>query len=486
MKELKILIINPPVRLDDKPRNIPHGLAIIANIIREKMRLEPIFLDINAHRYSKQEVEEIIKNTDFNVVLMGGIATVYRSIIELSDFIKNINPDSKIIVGGYVAMPIPNLLLSHSRADIVCTGEGEITIVDLLQNFQRSGLNADLSVVQGICYKSGKGSDLHITPSRPFIKDLDQESMLPAYDLLPMDIYLSNPVVGIGKDIDLITGRGCPFKCSFCYQPFGHRQRSHSVDFIVRAINYLINNYDINFVSFQDDEFMTNKRKVREFCKKRNENFPDLLWSCTGRANIIAHDELIVKLMKNSGCTLISCGFESGSQRMLDSMHKMHKIEEMEKTTKILRKYDMPVAVSFILGMSEENEKSCNETISFCTRNNIPMDSLMFATPYPGSELFDFVLKTNRLDKNNLHEFLMNIQDARDFLINLTDSFSDDELIKKREEMMNITREHYNKFITMEEIIAKMKNLFGNLMEKVSFDEKDLEHRAKHGGMSIF
>lgn len=486
MANLKVLIINPPVRLGDKPRNIPHGLAILANIIRKKMEIEPVFLDVNAHRYNREQVENIIRQTEFDVVLVGGIASVYLFIVEVSDLIKKVNPDSKVIAGGYVAMPIPDLLLKNSKVDIVCTGEGEITTIELLERFKKKSLNADISDIKGIRYRDGTDNGICCTPRRLSISNLDEESMLPAYDLLPMDVYLSNPVVGIGRDIDMITARGCPYHCSFCYQPWGHKPRVHSVGFVINAIKYLKKKCNIDFISFQDDEFMADKKRVIEFCEKKNKYFPGLLWSCQGRANIIARDESIVKLMKDSGCTLISCGFESGSQRILDSIHKKQKIEDMEKTVGILRKYELPVPASFIIGMPGEDEESCQETVDFCLRNNLPLDSLMFATPYPGSEIFDFALRKGKIDGNNLHEFMMRIGDARDFLINLTDALSDEQIVQKKEEMMAVVRENYEKFITLDEIIVKMKKLFGSLMDEVRLDEKDLEHRIKHGGMSVF
>lgn len=483
---IDILIINPPIRLDDKPRHIPHGLAILANIITKKLHICPTFLDINAHRYTEEQVKEIIQNTNFDVVLIGGLAPVYKTIVKLSRFIKFVNPEAKIIAGGYVAMPIPDVLLKNSEVDIVCTGEGEITIIELLHKFQKKGLNAKLTNVAGVYYKKNSNKQIIRISPRPFIKNLDKESALPAYELLPMDIYLSNSCVGIGRDIDMVTMRGCPYRCTFCYQPWGHKPGSHSVDFIINAIKYLKEQFNIDFISFQDDEFMVNKKKIQEFCEKRNRFFPDLLWSCTGRANVVAHNEELVRLMRNGGCVLISFGFESGSERMLDSMHKMQTIEEMERTVQICRKYGLPVPASFIIGMPGEDDRSCQKTVDFCIRNNIPLDSLMFATPYPGTEIFDFALRTGRINKNYLHEFMMKIGDARDFLVNLTDYFSDEELITKRKEMMKVTRESYENFITKEKIKTKMRGLFGDLLNKVRLDEKDLEHRAKHGTIGVF
>jgi len=483
---MDILVINPPLRLSDKPRHIPHGLAILANIIIEKLGICPIFLDINAHRYSEAETEKIIKDTDFDVVLMGGLAPTYGRIVSLSNTIRSINPEAKIIAGGSAAMCMPDVLLKNSEVDVVCTGEGEITIVELLNRLEKHQ-SAQLNDIAGICYKeNGNAEEIVCTQHRPLLNSLDEESALPAYDLLPMGTYLSNPIVGIGRDIDIISTRGCPYHCTFCYQPWGRKQRTHSVDFLLNGIKFLKEKYGIEFISFQDDEFMATKERVRDFCNKRNRYFPDILWSCTGRANIAAHDEEVVRLMRDSGCVLISYGFESGSQRMLDSMNKRQTISDMERTVEVSRKYGLPIPASFIIGMPGENDESCQETLDFCIRNKLPLDSLMFATPYPGTEIFDYALDTGRIDREQVHHFMMKLGDARDFTVNLTDCFTDEELINKREEMMQEAREQYDKFITQEEINAKMRDLFGSLMNKYRLDEKDLEHRAKHGGMSVF
>ncbi len=481
---MEILIINPPVRLDDKPRHIPHGLAILANIIRKKMDIEPTFLDINGYRYSDQKVKEIIENTNFDIVLIGGIASTYSVIVKLSKLIKEVNPDAKIIAGGYVAMATPEVLLRNSEIDIVSTGEGEITAIELLNKLKKN-FSADLKDVLGICYKE-KDKKITCTPLRPLIKNLDKESDLPAYDLLPMEIYLSNPAVGIGREIDFISSRGCPYYCTFCYQPWGHRPRAHSIDFIINAIGMLKEKYNIDFIAFQDDEFMADTNRVREFCEKKKHYFPDLLWSCTGRVNIIAREPEIMKTMKDAGCVSISYGFESGSQRMLNSMRKGITVKQMEKVIKVSRENEMPIPASFIIGMPGETKESCKETLDFSLRNNILLDSLMFATPYPGSEIFNFALRTGRIKREKLHEFLLSLKDARDFTINLTDEFTDEELITTRKYMIEKARENYEKFITKEEIIDKIKKLFGNLIEKYPLDEKDWEHRSKHGGMNIF
>ena len=93
---MNILIVNPPIRLTDKPRHIPHGLAIIANIIRKKMSIVPKFLDLNAYRYSEQETFQKLQEYNFDIVLIGGLIPVYKIVIALAEKIKLVNPKSII------------------------------------------------------------------------------------------------------------------------------------------------------------------------------------------------------------------------------------------------------------------------------------------------------------------------------------------------------------------------------------------------------
>lgn len=477
---MKVLIINPPIRLTDKPRHIPHGLAILANMIRKKLGTTPEIMDINAHRYSDDQVKSMLNSDDFDVVLIGGLIPVYKRIIKYAEMLKSINPESIIIAGGSAAMSVPELLLSNSKVDVVCAGEGEKVVIDLLGGLNESRLR-DLVHIKGFYFKvDGK---ITYSGKPDLLKVLDLESDLPAYDLFPMEIYLSNPVVGFGRDIDFISSRGCPFECTFCYQPWGRKFRAHSVDFIIEALKSLKRDYQIDFVSFQDDEFMGNRNRVYEFCSKVQLHIPGLLWSCTGRINLV--DDNIARTMRQAGCVAISYGFESGSPRMLKSMNKKATLEQMENTVRINRKYGMMLPVSFIIGMPGEDEDSCRETVEFCVKNNIPLKSMMFATPYPGTKLFDFAVSTGRIKKDEMHQFIVNLEDARDFTVNLTDAFTDEQLIAKRDEMINEVCLRVDP-VSSEVYRMKIRNLFGVLADSFFRDEALVKHRAEHGGIDIF
>jgi radical SAM superfamily enzyme YgiQ (UPF0313 family) len=477
---MKILIINPHIRLTDKPRHIPHGLAILANIIRKKIGIIPQFLDVNAYRYDNRRVALILKELEFDVVLIGGLIPVYKRIIFYADMLKKINPFAIIIAGGSASMSVPELLLNNSKVDVVCAGEGEKIIVDLLEGLQDHKLD-DLTDIKGFYFK--RNDEIIFSGKPDLLNVLDAESDMPAYDLLPMEIYLSNPIIGFGRDIDIISSRGCPYNCTFCYQPWGGKFRGHSVDFIIDALTYLKDNYHIDFVSFQDDEFMANPKRVYEFCEKVQRKIPGLLWSCTGRVNLV-NDE-IVRTMRESGCVSISYGLESGSPRILETMNKKATIEQMENAVRVNRKYEMMLPVSFIIGMPGEDKDSCRETVEFCVRNNIPLKSMMFATPYPGTELFESALSSGRIEKEKIHEFVLSLEDARDFTVNLTDAFTDEQLIAEREKVIEEVGLKTHP-ITVEESNKRISNLFGSLADDYINDKALIKHRSEHGGIDIF
>src|SRR3972149_932396 len=97
---MKVLIVNPPIRLHDKPRHIPHGLAIIASVIRERLGLIPRFLDMNALRLNPKEAEKKMAEEEFDIVLTGGLIPVYRHIIRIAETAKKKRPEDLGVAEG--------------------------------------------------------------------------------------------------------------------------------------------------------------------------------------------------------------------------------------------------------------------------------------------------------------------------------------------------------------------------------------------------
>ena len=223
---MKILLINPSIREWSKPNVAPLGLMYIASVLRDS-GYEVEIMDINAFRWDRDEVQERIRKADFDLAGIGAIVTVYKYVKWLVKVLKEHHPDKKVIVGGSVGTSIPRIVIEKAGADICCIGEGEVTAREVVECLQGGG---DLSGVDGIWYRAEDGSTQK-TPVRTPIADLDSIPF-PAWDLVPMDIYLKNPVGApnrnkwvdgsAGEDavlsMNLSATRGCPYKCIYCYQ----------------------------------------------------------------------------------------------------------------------------------------------------------------------------------------------------------------------------------------------------------------------------
>ena len=444
---MKILLINPPIREWSKPNCFPLGLGYIASVLlQEKYDVE--VLDINAYRWDRKEVEGKIREAQFDVVGVGGMITIYKYIKWLISVLKKYHPDKKIIVGGSAGSSIPKIMMEGNSADIVCVGEGEETVKELIGVLEN---NEDLSKVKGICYKEKSGRICR-TENRLSIKDLDSIP-LPAWELFPMDIYLKNPVGAPNRNkwidggsleneiklsMNLFATRGCPYQCIYCYHDFmGQGYRHRSPENIIREIKILYERYDITYFHFIDDEFVIKKVFVYEFCRLvkalSKEISEKITWGCAGRANLMTED--LIAAMADAGCVLIGYGIESGSQRMLDLIKKRVTVEQAKNAIRLTKKYLGWVDTSFMIGYPGENKKTIQETIDFCKELDLVPEVIFFLTPYPGTELYSMALQQNKI-KDEEEYFLGLGEQGEKIGVNFTD-FSDEELYKIQTEMVN-------------------------------------------------
>ena len=436
---MKVLLINPPIRLSEPPEAFPFGLGYIAAaLLQDGHQVE--VLDINANRWTKSEVAERIQQVDYQVVGIGGLITTYKYVKWLIPLLRKYHPEGKILVGDNGASSMPHLYLQKGGADVVVVGEGDITIGKLLRALEQGKA---LSEVNGICFV--KDGSVRWTSSRKRIDNIDN-LLYPAWDLFPIEIYLNGPIRVEGikpqRHLGVSATRGCPYPCTFCYPCFGRIVRMRSAASIIREIKFLKKRYDIRATGFSDDLFMVDRKRFLEFCKGMINEKLNLIWGCTGRVNLV--DEEMLRLMKAAGCVRIGYGIESGSQKMLDSMKKKVTVEQARRAIELTRKVGIICDTSFIIGVPGETRETVRETIDFIKEMDITISGFFYATPYPGTELYRQAKQMGKI--KNEEEYVMSLGDATDFTINLTE-FTDAELINLRgsvqEEMwMSYFRRH--------------------------------------------
>lgn len=361
----------------------PLGLGYIASVIRNEHDVR--ILDALNLDYTDKQVTDEIKKFDPDVVGITATTPAIYEAYNVAKIAKTINPDITTIIGGaHATFMAQEVLEECPHIDIVVRGEGEETIQEVLHILEK---NNDLSMIRGITYR--EDSKIIETEDRPLIKDLDTIPF-PSYDLLP-ELESNGVKYGV-----MMTSRGCPFKCTFCSSSLlgQKRWRGRSAENVVEEIQFL-ESRGIKEIEFLDDTFTLNSRRVGDICNKIKEERIDLSWSCSSRVNTINKE--IAKKMKDVRCHTIFFGVESGTDWVLKSIGKGISLEDAERSVQITKSLNMNSICSFILGMPGENIDTINNTINFAIKLDPTFAQFSIATPYPGTKLFDMVVKEGYL-----------------------------------------------------------------------------------------
>jgi anaerobic magnesium-protoporphyrin IX monomethyl ester cyclase len=422
---MKVILVNPPLRTNVPATLYPVGICYVASYLRENGHKVQV-LDINGYRWTKQEFIKVLERQSFEAVGIGGLVTAFNHVEWISHHIKSIHPDVPVFAGNTVASTIPHILLRHTDVDIAVIGEGEYTALDLVNTLE----NGDsLAQVKGIWYKAPDGKIIE-NPRREPIESLDSLP-LPAYDLVPMEIYLRNFEREFGfRGAALSTVRGCPFNCRFCCKTFmGYKVRSRSPENVVAELEAWIQKYHVNGFLLCDDTFIYNRKRTVDFCNlliDRRLNY--LKWIVSARVELLT-EELATK-MKEAGCIHVGFGFESHSQKVLDYYNKRNTVEDQQRAIDICRKAGLKFQGSYIVGAANEDESTLQETRDFASRNNLSYTPDHLLMPQPQTPIYDECVQRG-LIKDEL-EYIKKMSDAGDtdvFVVNLT-HFPDSELLR--------------------------------------------------------
>ncbi|MCK4629750.1 MAG: radical SAM protein [Sedimentisphaerales bacterium] len=473
-----IVLIFPPIRTWDNPRNFPTGTGLIAARLRQA-GYKVAVIDVNGLRWEDERVLEKLREYNPSVIGLGGLITTYGWVKRMSRKIRQQWPEKKIILGGSVGTSIIETALRNLSIDLIAVGEADDTVLELLPAL----LNGEpIDNVAGLAYL--KDGEVVHTPVRPMIKNTDKLPY-PAWDMFPMEVYLTNPVVGVGKDIDIISSRGCPFTCRYCYRIFGRNFRGRSAEHVVGEMTALKRDYDVDFISFQDDCFVINKKRVFEICDLIDAEGlnKSLRWSCTGRVTVC--DKELLRRMRASGCVSVSYGIESGSEKILEAMSKRATIAQAKEAIRNTREVGLRCPVSFMIGYPGETRETVMETVEFCKDMNIPLAALMFTCPYPGTALYEQVKDTSRFKEQfaTEEEFVLKMADALELTVNLTDA-GDEEMLAMREEALALAKRNYQP-PSAEEVAAQEKELYGEELYRKAREQlhspEMQAHRSRHG-----
>jgi len=373
----KVALIIPPAAGQAWCPNVPIGLAYLAAVL-EKAGYDLSLFDCPALEIDQNTLKGKLASFAPDVIGLTAVTPTIESAFQAAHAAKEACPNTPVILGGPHATFMDTQVLSEKPdVDIVVRGEGEVTILDLLETLFNSGHLQDVS---GISFR--KNGQIIRSPSRPYIKNLD-ELPRPAYQYFKLDRYKS-----FGNSVlPILTSRGCPFQCSYCVSSrmIGKDFRARNPTLVVDELEWLRDTYDAAAVSFYDDAFTYDEQRAIRLCEEIKNRKIGLPWDCQTRVDRISR-KVLVK-MKEAGCQLVSFGAESGCQTILDSVNKQTTIELNEKAVKMAKKTGLSVAMSVIIGYPGETADTLHQTFDFIRRTKPDYVYLCLATPYPGTDL---------------------------------------------------------------------------------------------------
>lgn len=324
-----------------------------------------------------EEVRTILMDFDPDVVGLSVLTPEVGSAFKFSSLAKETRGDRVVIWGGHHATFLVDDVLNYGVVDVVVRGEGENIVVDLMSALSSEPKN--LNEVKGISFR--KNGTVYHNPDQELIEDLDSIPF-PAHHLsLYPEAFKRMEIIG------MMTNRGCPFRCGYCSSPAFTRKsvRFRSYDNVLEEIRYVTNFYNKNIVSFLDDNFTINRKRVIELCKNLINANLKVSWDTMTRADILTED--VVKLLKRAGCCGISIGIESGSERVLKQIKKDVKLDRVVGAYDLLYRYDIPSGANFIAGFPEETEEDIKKTFALMKKVKTVNINFNIFEPIPGSPL---------------------------------------------------------------------------------------------------
>ena len=313
----------------------------------------------------------------------------FESVRQTARIVRQVSPESLIVVGGPHASLMPYETAAMAEFDIVVRGEGEETLLDLA-NRMPFEFKAN---IPGAIYRDKSGS-LVDGGSRKLIDDLNCLGAPDREHLLNSKRYGS---MAFGA---IFTARGCPFSCTFCSSKkiWTQRVRYRSPESIVEEIVYVRKKFGTHFFNFQDDTFTLSRARTVKTCELIARKAGRIAWKCDTRADCI--DSELARIMRKAGCVQANVGIESGSERLLSMIKKGETLQQISSGIKHLQSRGISVSAYLMIGFPTETEHEIEATMQFASNLNPDFLVLSVLAPYPGTEIYEQARACGRMQND--------------------------------------------------------------------------------------
>ncbi len=297
-----------------------------------------------------------------------------------------------VLLGGHHAQALPEWTIAKPYIDMVCTGEGEIAILELVERMSRG---EDITTVPTIWVK--QDGVIHRNEIGPLENDLDK------FPFPEKELW--HEYGAFSDSLEVFTGRGCPFKCTFCnihyqrelFDGKGDFLRKRSVSNVIAELKENLDRYDVKTVSVHDDNFTTNVLWVEEFCQAYKEQI-GLPWFCFGYPTTLK--PRLMRAMADANCVTLFMGIDSGDADVRKQLMERPMTDELILSkAKVITDHGIDIFASTVYGVPGETEMQMRKTLEMARKVNPTQCSGNVFYPLPKTKLYDVAVETGYLDE---------------------------------------------------------------------------------------
>ena len=417
VKVFKVALVNPgPGQILERGRIVanadhiypPLGICYLSSVLKNE-NYQVDLIDQAAMGFNLTQIVKWIKKNDPDIL---GFSTLTASGSGISAALTSIevkrwNPNIKIVFGNrHVTHNDYKILSKYPEVDICVRGEGEFTFMELVRALEK---NQSLNNIKGLTFRdNGK---IKRNEERPLTKDLDA---IPFPDRKALKIEYTGSFGGLELApkgfTSMISSRGCPYHCSFCYGKRTVGFRTRSVENIMEEILFL-ESEGYKFINFVDDNFTVSKKRVIKLCRLMQKHKVDIDWICEGRVNQVS-DEML-REMRKANCRILFYGIESANQRILNYYRKNITPSQSIIAVKKARKAKIPFILgSFIVGAPGETYSEIYNTLKFAQKLDIDFPVYNLLGTMPGTDIWDELVEKNVINEAKYWEEGVHISDV--------------------------------------------------------------------------
>jgi anaerobic magnesium-protoporphyrin IX monomethyl ester cyclase len=374
------------------------GVEYISSILKNhghqvELLVDPIHSSNNIITHVERENVKRVKELKPDLIGFSMVTAQYQWALKMARIIKK-GVDTPIIFGGTHPTADPEGVIKNSAVDMVCVGEGEDAMLELVESLERNEKRAD---IDNIWFKNDE--DIIRNGVRPLLHELDT---LPFPD---KELFVEKLGTACVSRYMIIATRGCAFTCTYCfnnsnrelYRKKGKYVRKRSVDNVVSELVRARERYPIKRVTFADDHFTDNVRWLEEFTEKYKK-FIDIPFVICSHVNFM--DERRAELLKKAGCWLLLLGLQSGSEYLRNTILKRNESNErVRDVARACHQAGLKFSIDLIFNLPYETEEHLFETVNLMNelRPNIVNTYSLFYLP--GTEIIQQAKRAGMIDE---------------------------------------------------------------------------------------